>query len=270
MSLQTDNIKKSLKLLGLSNEEIELYLALLAKSPESALELSRKLSIGRTKVYRLLDLLQTKGLVNTLVDEYGNKFEANPPTQIELLLKEKEVELEKLKSNAPKIIQELESLQPQAFGETKVVYYKGVEGLKQITWNSLKAKDGIRIYEISNMEGFLDKEFSEKVRFELLQRKIFDCQLTNLTYSPPFTIYSEYVRNYWDYRYIDPKILNIQIETLVYNDTYAMYSYEEGEIFGVEIHNKKLAQMQKQIFDIVFATAKKITIVSDAGEAKLL
>lgn len=270
MSPQTDKLKKLLLNFGLNSDEINIYITLIEKSPQSALELSRKLNMGRTKVYRLLDNLDDKGLVRILVDEYGNKFEASSPKQLEILLKEKEAELEKIKTESFSLFEELEKLKPSTFGETKINYYKGKEGLKQITWNSLKAKDGIRIYEIFNMEGFLDKEFSEKVRFELLQRKIMIYQLTNLEYNSPFTVYKDLIRNYWDYRHINKERLDIKIETLIYNDVYVMYSYEEGDIFGVEVHNKKLADMQKQIFDIIFSNASKMTILNDQGEAKLI
>lgn len=270
MSNQTDNLKSQLISFGLNTDEIDIYLALLKKSPQSALDLSRALNIGRTKVYRLTDLLNEKGLVNILVDEYGNKFEANSPRQLEVLLHKKESEIEKLKAESGILFEELEKLKPSTFGRTKINYYKGIEGLKQITWNSLKASDGIRIYEIFNMEGFLDKEFSEKIRFELLSRKIFIKQLTNLEYNKPFTIYKDLIKNFWEYKHISPQKLEIKTECLIYNDVYCMYSYEEGEIFGVEIHNQRLANMQKQIFDIIFSTAVPMTIINDQGEAKLI
>jgi hypothetical protein len=217
-----------------------------------------------------LDLLNEKGLVKTIVDEYGSKFEASSPSQLELLLKQKETELNSLKEKSSVLFQELEKIKPSTFGETKINYYKGIEGLKQITWNSLKSNDGIRIYEISSMEGFLSTEFSEEIRFELIKRKIPTMQLTNLKYSKPFTKHAEIVKSFWDYRHIDPAKLQIKIECLIYNDVYCMYSYEDHEIFGVEIHNQTLADMQKQIFDLMFESAKPMTILNDEGEARLI
>ena len=270
MSDQTDNVQNLLQNFGLSSEEIEVYLALLEKSPQSALELSKHINKGRTKIYRLLETLTVKGLVSTIVDEYGNKFEANSPRQLELLLSQKEAEIESLKQKSPGLFVELENLRSQAEGETKVLFYKGIEGLKQITWNSLKATDGIRIYEIDNMEGFLDKNFAEKVREEIIQRKIFIKQLINHKTYPPFTNHKEIIRNLWDLRYIDPQEIKIDPEVLIYNDVYAMYRYEHNEIFAVEIYNKKLAEMQKQIFEFIFKHSQKMTILNDEGEAKLL
>lgn len=269
MSDQTDNLQQLLIDFGISAEEVTIYLALLGRSPQSALELSKALNMGRTKVYRLVEDLGEKGLVATIVDEHGNKFSANSPKQLELILKQKETELEKLKQKSSTLFTELEKLTSQTQGETKVLYYKGIEGLKQITWNSLAAKDGIRIYEIANLEGFLDKEFSEKVRFEIIERQIFVKQLINHTHYPAFTDLKRIVREFWDLRYINPQEIKIDPEVLIYNNVYAMYRYEQGEIFAVEIYNQKLADMQKQIFEFVFKHSQKMTILNDEGEAEL-
>jgi len=268
MSDQTDNIKTILEKFGLNQEEIELYLELLQNTSLSALELSRKLNIGRTKVYRLTDLLHEKGLVNIIVDDYGNKFEANSPKNLERVLTEREAELEELKQESSNLMDELERLKPATLGETKILYYKGAEGLKQVTWNTLRAKSPFRIYEVNLMHAFLDKEFSEKVRNEFALRDIKVHQLTNHDYFEPFTNITKHVHD-WTLKYIPKDRLDIKIEACVYNDVYAMYSFEKDNVFCVEIYNQRLADMQKQIFDLVFSVARPMKIVNDKGEATL-
>jgi sugar-specific transcriptional regulator TrmB len=269
MSDQTDNIQKILNELGFDLEESRVYLELLEKSPQSALEISKNLNIGRTKVYRLIEILSKKGMVSVLVDEVGSKFEANHPRQLENLIQEQEIKIKSLKENSTSIFEELEILQKKAQGETKVLYYKGMEGIKQITWNSLKAKGEIRTMEIFNLEGFLDKEYSEEIRLEIIKRKMFIKQLVNIKHYPAFTKHSEVVKNFWELKYIDPAEIRIDPEVLIYNDVYVMYRYENGEIFGVEIYNEKLAEMQKQVHEFIFKNAKKMKVINDEGEAVL-
>ena len=62
----------------------------------------------------------------------------------------------------------------------------------------------------------------------------------------------------------------MDFEVLMYNDTYAMYSYENNEIFGVEIINPKLAAMQKQIFDFMWRHSRRMKMVSEGGAAIVL
>ncbi len=268
MSSQTDNLTELLKPFGLSTEEIEVYIFLLKQGTKSALEISKALNIGRTKVYRIVEDLIERRFVNRSIDEYGAKFEANEPKSLESVLREKEAELEELKTKSPLIFEKLESLIPQTLGKTKILYYRGVEGLKQVTWNSLKTKDTFRIFEIRDMSAFLDFGFAEKVRMEFAKRNIKVKELSNQKEIPAFTNVPEHIK-VWDIRYIDPKELSMDIEIIMYNDVYAMYSYEKDEIFCIEIYNQKFTNMQKQIFDFMWLHAKKMKILNDRGEAKL-
>ncbi len=56
----------------------------------SALEISRKLHMGRTKVYRILDKLIGDELAVNEYDEIGFKFVASPPEKLDLLIARQE------------------------------------------------------------------------------------------------------------------------------------------------------------------------------------
>jgi len=267
MSDQTDRLSKHLEPFGLSGEEASIYLLLLQQGSKSALEISRKLHIGRTKVYRLLEELTKDGLVTIKVDEIGKKFEAKSYKQLEMLLKDKEYEVEKLKKSKGKIFDELASIRGKVDKSSKVLYYTGKEGLKQVTWNSTKAKAKLYIFEILDMSAFLDYGFCEKVRLEFVKNRVKVNELTNQKSMPGWTNIEEFVKKYWRCRYIDPKELEMKFEMLLYNDVYAMYSFQNKDIFCVEIYNENLAKMQKQIFEYMWRKAKRMK-VGKGGSAK--
>ncbi|MFC1780258.1 helix-turn-helix domain-containing protein, partial [Patescibacteria group bacterium] len=139
MSKQTDKLSRLLKPFGLNEEESSIYLVLLEKGTNSALEISRLLHMGRTKVYRILEKLTEKNLINEIMDESGKKFEASSIDKLEMMIGEKENELEKLKESKDEIFKELEFFKGKKSKKSKTLYYSGLNGLKQITWNSLKA-----------------------------------------------------------------------------------------------------------------------------------
>ncbi|OGM61731.1 hypothetical protein A2961_02265 [Candidatus Woesebacteria bacterium RIFCSPLOWO2_01_FULL_39_21] len=67
--------------------------------------------------------------------------------------------------------------------------------------------------------------------------------------------------SFWNARYITEKIVKINQNIDLYNDTIA-YSYWDGsDIFGVEIQNQRVADMQKQIHDLLWKMGKKINIL---------
>lgn len=270
MSDQTDKIQNYLFKLNLTLDESRVYIYLNENSKSSALDISRKIHIARTKVYRILDKLIEKKLVVQILEENGRKFETTSPKQLEMLLVEKEQELETLKKTIPLVISQLEELHGTNSKNSKVLYYEGISGLKQITWNSLKAKGELLIYEVgTDMSAFLDKKFSEKVREELVLRKILTRQLTNHKKICDFTNVTSLVKKYWEVRYVSPADLKMNFEVLIYNNVYVAYNYSGKDIFCVEIYNQSLADMQRQLFEFVWKKSKVMKIISDRGGAEV-
>lgn len=271
MSSQLDNLAFQLEQYGFSQEESTVFLFLLQKQAETPLEISRKLKIARTKVYRILDKLISKGLVQEEKRDYGKKFSANEPSVFLKLLHEKEKELLLLKSNTPTIVQQLNSLIPSTAKESKIIHYKGEEGLKQILWNSTKAKGKLRIYEYGqSMNNIISEGYSERIREKFVENKELEkcLQITNFSEIHPFTSIKKHL-DQWECRFIDKNDLAINVEVQIYNDVYCMYEIFENEIFGVEIYNESLADFQKQVFDLIWKNARKMKITEEGG-AKLI
>lgn len=267
MSDQTDILTRTLSAFGLSPEEAQIYLHLLGKGLLSALQISRNIRMARTRVYRLLDKLVRRGLVRQKFDTLGLKFMASPYNQLELLLAERQSELDSLKATMPALFAQLAGLSARQSG-SKVLYYHGVDGLKHVTWNSLRARGTLRIYEVSSsMTAFLPAEFSEKVRGELVRHHIYTKQLTNIAHMEPWTDIPDAVR-LWTPRFFSQKELAIKSEVLMYNTVTAMYHYLNKDIFCVEIENADLARMQIQVFDFIWRHATPMKKIGERGEAK--
>jgi sugar-specific transcriptional regulator TrmB len=269
MSDQTDNLLSLIKPYGLSDEEGRVYLFLLEHGSSTALAVSRKLKIGRTKIYRLIDKLQDKQLVVTQIKERGMSFVANHPGKFEQLITEKKTKLKALETSLPNLITHLQSITSTSSQESKVLVLHGVEGLKQVSWNALRAKNFLRVYEMEHISDFLPTNFSEEFRQELVNKKVTVKDLTNKTHFEGYTQVKDLITTYSQVRHLDPNLIKIQFEVLIYNDVYATYTYKEKEIFCVEIHNHQLVQMQKQLFDFIWAQAKPMRYLDDTGKCEM-
>lgn len=270
MSDQTDNLINLVKPYGLSDEEVKVYLYLLAHGYLGALELSRQLHLGRTKVYRLFDLLQTKGLVEIKLDERGMKFGATHPSKLEQLVGQKQAQVSALSQALPRLVSQLTALLPHQQQHSKVLYYQGISGLEQINFNITRADKILRVFEVSHMSDFLSNDFAENIRRRLVNNQILTRDITNQKQFGEYTQVYEMVEKYSQYRYLDPKKLKIGFEVLIYNDVYATYTYDSEEIFCVEIYNSQLAQMQKQIFDFIWSQACPMRYTSRGGAARVV
>ena len=269
MSKKTDNLSNLVIPYGLSEEESRIYLYLLKQGFCTALSVSRQLKMGRTKVYRLLDRLRGKQLVEFQVNERGMRFGASHPSKFGQLISQKEEQVKTLKKTLPDLMSHLSSLMGGSAGESKVLYYKGREGLKQVSYNITKADGLLRVFEVEHMSDFTPHDFAEHIRLKLVENKIKTKDLTNKKSFEGYTEVSELVENYSEFRYIDPKKLRINFEVLIYNDVYATYSYKENEIFCVEIYNKQLAEMQKQIFDFIWNQAQPMQLTDKRGASQV-
>jgi len=243
--------------LGLTTEEIKIYLTLTEKGSLTILELARITNINRTRVYRLVEVMHKKGLLEEIVEEYRQQVKAVDIHQLDLLIKEKERQSGFLREAFPQIgnlITQQKILQQPT---TKVVFYRGVEGIKQMGWNTLQAKKEVLGFTYRQYSEIVGEKFTHKWYEEMFARKICFREIYSDTYlkslKTPLTTSKDPL---FQQRYISSKILDINHQSDIYNNVVTHYNWYEGEIFGVEIYNEKVAQMQKQIFNIVWKMAK--------------
>lgn len=257
-----------LKRFGFSIDESAIYTFLLQNPKSSATKISKSLRVPRTRVYRYLEKLIQKAFVIEVHEGFGKKYVASTYEKLNRIIEEKETKLSQLKDSAPKLFNELAQLSAGLDTDSNILTYRGEEGLKQVTWNSLKAKDVLRIYEISTMDAMFEREFAEKVRHEFgkLGTKIH--QLTNLEEVNMDSDQKVHI-DHSEVRFLNPKELEIRTEVIIYNNVYTAYTYEDGDVFIVEIYNEKLATMQKQLFDFIWSKAKGMERVDDRGRFRV-
>lgn len=266
---EREDISKQLARFGFDAEEINLLLVLLKSGPQSVAQLSKLLDQGRNIVYRLVDQLIEKQVVEQQLGSRGTVYAVKPAKQFKQLLLEKQAEVDTIEKKMPDLINQIESLR-QTAPDSRVVYYEGIEGLKQVSYNITRAQDVVRVFEVEHLSEFIPSDYAEKLRQEYVDNKIHMRDLTNKPQMDDYTEVTELIQNYSELRYIDPKLLKIDFEVLIYNDVYATYTFTDEKIFCVEIYHQHLAQMQKQIFDFIWNQATPMKYISNKGSAKVI
>lgn len=270
LSKKSDSIIRILSETGLSNEEITVYLHLCEYGFVTALELSKKLPISRTKIYRILDDLYEKSIINHELTERGLRFGVTSAEHLSQMVDKRMQKLVDLQNRIPEVISYLQSIGIDPTYSAKVRLYKGKKGLEQVTYNSTKSLTPIRIYEARpTMETFLDHDVAEDMRTRMKTAGIRTLQLTNEKEIPSFSEVFDDITEYWEVRYVDPKLLKFEFEVLVYDSTYCIYNVEGEDIYCVEIEDERLARMQIQLFDYIWGTAQSMHILSKNGHAVL-
>lgn len=259
-----DNVDKSihsfLQNLGLDTEQTKIYLALTKMGMLTTLELSRTTGINRTRIYRVLDILKSKGFVEEVIDEHRKLAKATALDRLEILVKDQETKAKFLRDFLPSFSHFFLATSELKQPGTKVLFYRGRDGILQQVWNTLRTKKEAVGYSYRPLVELIG-DYYHKWREEWIRRKL----IFRDVYS------EEYIKGKkqeskdriidksksFQSRYISVQLLKINHQIDIYNDVVSYYNWREGEVFGVEIYNEKIAQMQKQLFEIVWKLANK-------------
>jgi hypothetical protein len=179
---------------------------------------------------------------------------------LNILISKREQELKSLQDELGLIEQVLarNSLSSPA---TRVQFYRGPEGVKQMYWNETNAKT--EIYSI------LHENMQLKTNSTFFERWVAKCNDSGLHFKG--IIGDEFIASqkqwygdhtneklrHWESRYISKDIFHISHGTLIYDNVVAYFNWKDDEVFGIEIYNNDIANSQRQLFDLLWQQAAK-------------
>ena len=244
--------------LGLDKLSAKLYITLVENGSSTISELSRQANIERTKLYRLLNHLIKRGVIEEVV-EYKRRFlKAADINTLEYVVQHNLRRAQNLSNHFFEFSQTIDHLK-QKDSPTSVQFYKGRDGIKQMLWNELSAKKESLCFIYKIFDTFVGQDFfdhwasefgkrnlhSREIRTELFDESYADC---------PNEICFK-IKNV-KIRYIKSKKFPITHGMTLYDNVVAIYDFWEDQIFGVEIYNQKVADMQRIFFETYWKKAK--------------
>jgi sugar-specific transcriptional regulator TrmB len=131
--------------IGLTRNEATLYLLLLETGTMPAGALIKKIGMHRTAVYDLLDRLQEKGLVSSVVIDTVRQFKAIDPSQLLDYLDERQELLETHKEELKEALPRLRALQKPVVS-LEATLFKGKRALKTLADEAIASGQPFFIY----------------------------------------------------------------------------------------------------------------------------
>lgn len=246
--------------LGLSSEIADIYLALVTYGPQSISELARRSGIERTRVYRLMDEMTASGLIEVETEYKKSIIRAAPASNLQILISKKEQEVHDLQAQLPQLNEYLvDSFQKTH--TTRVQYYKGVDGLKQMYWNQTKSTKSEHLAILSeNMQIRTNTSFFERWVRRCNEQSIAFRAIINDNFLKDqrewYGKHSNEQLHVWESRYLGDDVIALAYSTVIYDDVTSYYNWNGSEIFGVEIYNPEVADFQRQIFEMLWKQAQ--------------
>lgn len=245
--------------LGLDKEIADIYLALHTHGPQTISELSRNAHVERTRIYRLIDKLMASNLIEVESRYKRGVIKAAPIANLHILISQKEQELRSLQDELGLIEQTL-ARNSLSSPDTRVQFYQGPEGIRQMQWNLFRAKKEIRSMMHGPMQDTTGDSFFRRWTDKWNQGN-WKCHIllddhflerSNAWHkkNPNVVPKSHFSR------VLKPAQFLIKFEADIYDDVVAYYNWHGGEIFGIEIYNKEIAEFQRAFFEMLWLQAK--------------
>lgn len=243
-------VKEALGAIGLVDRDIKVYLACLKLGSATVNKISKEAGTYRTYTYDILRSLMGKGLVNYVVKEKKQFFEASNPERILEILKEKEDQVKE-------ILPTLQGMRQSITEKPTVEFYEGLAGVNLIHDMILREKPKeIRVfgnpelhYEI--MKFYLPRFVKTRVKEKIKARVIIkDSKIGREWMKGKET---EELR---ETRFFPVQPVEFPAVTYMWNNKIAYFTIEK-KIVAVLIENENISRAQKVIFENLWSVAKK-------------
>ncbi len=247
-----ENIRNILQGIGLTKEQVEVYLAGLELGEASVQNLAKKANIKRPTTYLILDELKAKGLFSQVLKGKKRYFLAEDPEKLFTSIKQKETQLKQ-------IMPELRSLFNIDTEKPKIRYYEGINGALSVYDDILASiSNNSEILSYTGIAG-LYKDFPKDFAKNFFNRRVQRQISTRI-----IAIDSEESREWQKHAPYEMRDIVLVPEdqspffgdTEIYGNKVALISYKEN-FMAVVIESKEIATMQRFIFELAWKNLKK-------------
>src|SRR3989338_2876492 len=246
---------EALRSIGLTENEIKIYLDLLKSGSSTAYDISKRSGIYRVHVYDKLEQLMDKGLVTHVYSGAKKFFQATPPAKIQHYLEDRKKELELQEEAVNSILPELEKMANLPKEDTFVEVFKGNEGLKYFL------KDIIKTGKEVLVTGIDDQKYQEALPVfmqqyfrDLRKNKIFERVLT--VKKKNIFLFDKKLAPTTTYRFLEAKQFN-PTNTFVYGNQVVIVTWGTP-VTAVLIKNENMAETYRDHFEHLWKIALKI------------
>lgn len=244
MELEDEKIVSALENIGLSKNEIIVYLDLIKVGKSSAGDISKRTKIHRPNVYDNVENLTKKGIVTKTVEENRKVFYPVPPKDLLGYLKQKE-------ENLRKVIPKIEELHHKPKEERKVTILEGFPSIRNIFISFVESGEPIYIYGLPNipetLEGFVkyfhEKRIEQKICLKAIYNKDAEKRVREIN-----------KMEFSEGRYLTSKY-DSNVTTCIWGNRVS-FVFWDTPMSVILVENDSLAESYKNYFEILWNEAK--------------
>jgi len=252
------SINSKLIRLGFSSIESKLYLAFLKNGSQTASKIAKIINHDRTSCYRAVEGLLEKGFLTSEPTKFKVKYSAVSPNNLINFIKKKENSVKKELKIAHELTKEIPSEINIASLSSKIQVLEGPDVVK-IIWEDMLSREVdvqrqlIRMdtqeFVIDYYSGWVEDYIKRRIAKKIPLRYLTGRRWYGRKYTSTDSSALKEVR-------MLPDSVNISTNVVIYGDKFATHTIDPANLKGIIIHDKDIANTQKQLFDFLWENSK--------------
>lgn len=256
MSIKTE-IKQFLAELDLNEAEIVVYLAALELGSGSASTIAKAAGLNRITAYEALKRLSSKGFVKIRAkrNDRTKYFVPAEYSDIVAKLKSKQEQITETIKKAELFKNEFEANFSSAEEKPVVLFYEGIDGVKEVLNDTLKTKPeqilsfaSVESLESGFDQNFLNNYWKRRTNLGILTRGIIPkTEKAVKEFSP-----ERNQRELRTLRFLSPSLYHFKNEIDIYGDCVGIMSLAKGKEHGIVIRSASVAESMRTVFETLW------------------
>jgi sugar-specific transcriptional regulator TrmB len=243
-------IKEILGQLDLEGKKADVYLAALELGGATVIEIAKKAGIKRTTCYDILLDLIKKGLISETVKGKKKFYIGEDPEKIQKDLRKKE-------NLFSEILPQLKSIHNVSGVKPKIRFYEGIEGVKEVYWDTLKYSGEFVAFGSEDVVRILGKDWTEEYITARIKKGIRVRAILPRTEYIEKDVVGRDQQHLRATKMIDIKKYPFSIEIDIYGHSkVALLSSKEA--MGVIIESSEIYSTMKLIFELLWDNLPEI------------
>ena len=249
-------ILDTLKNAGLTDAEIKIYEVLLSNGGQFAGKIISLTGLKRGDCYnKIYDLIERNLVVETTKNN-KKYFELNSPDTIETYIEKQIENLSSTQKEIKSILPNMLSTYNLAYHKPGVKFFEGVEGMKKISEDSLKAKTPIDSYvDVETLQKYLAKDNAAYTKSR--QKSGVEKHM--------IVADNEFNRKYFEkigtqateVHFMKYNLGSFGTVMQIYDDKISYLTLKPGSMIGVIIEDAMITQMHRRLFQFTWEQTQK-------------
>ena len=243
-------IKQTLRNIGLTQGEVDVYLALLELGLSTTGRITKEANISSSKVYEVLQRLTSKGLASYNIENGKHYYSATPVERLVDFLEERKNDLTDDQEKIKKLLPELENRRSKQ-KSAEAVIYRGRQGPLLVLNECLDAgKKGMEIVGYGTDEDDWETYFPAQLNEFIKQSKKHKVK-SRIIFGKGFTPQNHTA----GVRHLPPEYFS-PVRTIIYGNKVAIVDFTKP-ITTIIIEKDEIAKAYMNHFEMLWKLSKK-------------